>query len=291
MRNQLAAHRSFADFFRFVFPILLLYTVFFLVPICQTVLYSFTDWNGIDVIKTPVGLSNYVKALKDSLFWNSLRFTGEAMVLYTIAANLIGFVLAYLINHRVHGKTALKALLFMPFIFNNVTIGFLWQFLLGRYMTDLYAATGFPLFAISWLSDASIVTYSVVFVKVWQSLGYYMMLYLAGMQMVSGEPLEAAYIDGCSRMKAVTHIIVPLMKPTIITCMFLSITDVLHMFPLLMTLTSGGPGHASESISLYIYNEAFKSQRMGYASAMSVMLAMIVLVLTALQLKLTKGED
>ena len=81
MRNQLAAHRSFADFFRFVFPILLLYTVFFLVPICQTVLYSFTDWNGIDVIKTPVGLSNYVKALKDSLFWNSLRFTGEAMVL------------------------------------------------------------------------------------------------------------------------------------------------------------------------------------------------------------------
>lgn len=291
MKAKLTARRECADFFRFIFPILFLYAVFFLAPILQTVGYSVTDWNGIDVAKTFVGFGNYVKAFGDKLFWNSLTFTGEAMVLYTVIANALGFLLAYLLNRNIRTKTILRALFFLPFIFNNVTVGFLWQFLMGRFMTELYVATGFPLFSISWLSDASIVTYSVVFVKVWQSVGYYMILYLAGLQMVSGEPLEAAVIDGCTQWQAVTRIILPLMLPTIITCIFLAITDVLNMFPLLMTLTSGGPGHASESISLYIYNEAFKSQRMGYASAMSVLLAAIVLALTRLQFRLLREED
>lgn len=290
MKTVRSVRREIVEFFRFVFPIFLLYAVFFLVPIAQTVAYSFTDWNGIAVEKVFVSLQNYAKAFSDKLFWNSLSFTGRAMVLYTAVVNALGFLLAYLLNRKIRSKTALRAIFFLPFIFNNVTVGFLWQFLMGRFMTELYAATGFPLFAISWLSDAGIVTYSVVFVKVWQSVGYYMILYLAGLQMVSGDPLEAAIIDGCTARQAVTRIILPLMLPTIVTCAFLAITDVLNMFPLLMTLTSGGPGHASESISLYIYNEAFKSQRMGYASGMSVMLAAVVLLLTQLQFRLTRED-
>lgn len=290
MKSLRPVHREIAEFFHFIFPIFLLYTVFFLVPIVQTVTYSFTNWNGIAVEKVFLGFDNYLKIFSDKLFWNSLSFTGQAMVLYTIVVNTLGFLLAYLLNRKIRSKTALRALFFMPFIFNNVTVGFLWQFLMGRFMTELYAATGFPLFAVSWLSDAGIVTYSVVFVKVWQSVGYYMILYLAGLQMVSGEPLEAAIIDGCTTRQAITRIILPLLLPTIVTCAFLAITDVLNMFPLLMTLTSGGPGHASESISLYIYNEAFKSQRMGYASAMSVVLAAVVLLLTRLQFRLTRED-
>jgi len=290
LKKSLALRREAVDFSRFVLPALVMYTVFFIVPIFQTIGYSLSDWNGIDVVKRFVGAENYTKAFADDLFWNSLSFTGRAMILYAVCVNIAGFLLAYLLNRNIPSKTALRAVFFLPFIFNNVTVGFLWQFLLGRFMTELYAATGFPLFAVSWLSDADIVTYSVVFVKLWQSVGYYMILYLAGLQMVSGEPLEAAVIDGCSQPQAIVRIILPLMLPTITTCVFLAITDVLNMFPLLMTLTSGGPGHASESISLYIYNEAFKSQRMGYASAMSVLLALIALTLTRLQFRLTREE-
>lgn len=290
MKSRGIARLETLDFFRFVAPVFLLYLVFFIVPLTQTVYYSFTDWNGIDLVKNWVGIQNYQKMLGDNVFWESLKFTGAASLLYMVTANTLGFLLAWLLNRSIKSKTALRALIFLPFIFNNVTVGFVWQFLLGRFMTELYAATGFPLFAVNWLSDTSIVTISVVLVKVWQSMGYYMILYLAGFQMLSTEPLESGLIDGCTTPQLITYILIPMMAPTIATCLFLSITDVLNMFPLLMTLTGGGPGHASENISLYIYNEAFKSQRMGYASAMAVLLAIAVLILTNLQLRLTKEE-
>ena len=207
-----------------------------------------------------------------------------------IIVNSLGYLLALALNRRLKTKVILRAIIFCPFIFNNVTVGFIWQFLLGRLMTDLYPLTGWKIFNIGWLSDESIVLFSVVFVKLWQSVGYFMVIYLAGMQMLPQDPMEAAVIDGCSYAKMIFFIMLPLMKPTIFVCLFLSVTETLNMFPLLMTLTNGGPGHASENISLYIYNEAFKSHRMGYASALAVVLTVIMIVVAALQMRLTKEE-
>ena len=164
------------------------------------------------------------------------------------------------------------------------------QFLLGRFMTDLYPLTGWKVFNIGWLSDNSLVLYSVVFVKLWQSIGYFMVIYLAGLQLLPQDPLEAAVIDGCTGIKMIRYITIPLMKPTAFVCIFLAITESLNMFPLIMSLTNGGPGHASENISLYIYNEAFKSHRMGYASALAVILTIIMTIIAGLQMKLTRED-
>ena len=164
------------------------------------------------------------------------------------------------------------------------------QFLLGRFMTDLYPLTGWKVFNIGWLSDNSLVLYSVVFVKLWQSIGYFMVIYLAGLQLLPQDPLEAAVIDGCTGIKMIRYITIPLMKPTAFVCIFLAITESLNMFPLIMSLTNGGPGHASENISLYIYNEAFKSHRMGYASALAVILTIITTIIAGLQMKLTRED-
>ena len=220
-----------------------------------------------------------------------MGFTVKSAVLLIVLANIAGFLFALALNRKIKSRNVLRAIIFCPFIFNNVTVGFIWQFLLGRFMTDLYPLTGWGIFNTGWLSDERLVLYSAAAVKLWQCIGYFMVIYLAGLQLLPQDPVEAAVIDGCSGAKMIRYITLPLMKPTIFVCLFLSVTESLNMFPLLMRLTNGGPGHASENIALYIYNEAFKSHRMGYASALAVVLTIVMAVIAGLQMRLTKEED
>ena len=289
MKNR-KKRREAVDFIRFVFPMLALYTLFFIIPLFQTIGFSFTDYNGINPKREFTGLDNYIAVFQDELFYNSMKFTALSALLLIVAANVLGFLLALALNRKIRSRNILRAVIFCPFVFNNVTVGFIWQFLLGRFMTDLYPMTGWEVFRIGWLSEESLVLYSVVAVKLWQSVGYFMVIYLAGLQLLPQDPVEASVIDGCTGIKQIRYITLPLMKPTIFVCLFLAVTESLNMFPLLMSLTNGGPGHASENISLYIYNEAFKSHRMGYASALAVVLTIAVSIVAALQMRLTKED-
>ena len=290
MKNKKKRVREITDYIKFVFPMLVLYILFFIFPLFQTIGYSFTDYNGINPRKEFTGLTNYVDVFLDKWFYNSMLFTGKSVILMILLANVLGFLLALALNTKIKSRNILRAIVFCPFVFNNVTVGFIWQFLLGRFMTDLYPLTGWKVFNIGWLSDSSLVLYSVVFVKLWQSIGYFMVIYLAGLQLLPQDPLEAAVLDGCTGIKMIRYITIPLMKPTAFVCIFLAITESLNMFPLIMSLTNGGPGHASENISLYIYNEAFKSHRMGYASALAVILTIIMTIIAGLQMKLTRED-
>ncbi len=290
MKSKKKREREITDYIKFVFPMLILYILFFILPLFQTIGYSFTDYNGINPKKEFTGLTNYFDVFQDKWFYNSMAFTGKSVLLMILLANVLGFLLALALNTKIRSRNILRAIVFCPFVFNNVTVGFIWQFLLGRFMTDLYPLTGWKVFNIGWLSDNSLVLYSVVFVKLWQSIGYFMVIYLAGLQLLPQDPLEAAVIDGCTGIKMIRYITIPLMKPTAFVCIFLAITESLNMFPLIMSLTNGGPGHASENISLYIYNEAFKSHRMGYASALAVILTIIMTIIAGLQMKLTRED-
>ena len=290
MKSKKKRVREITDYIKFVFPMLILYILFFILPLFQTIGYSFTDYNGINPKKEFTGLTNYFDVFQDKWFYNSMAFTGKSVLLMILLANVLGFLLALALNTKIRSRNILRAIVFCPFVFNNVTVGFIWQFLLGRFMTDLYPLTGWKVFNIGWLSDNRLVLYSVVFVKLWQSIGYFMVIYLAGLQLLPQDPLEAAVIDGCTGIKMIRYITIPLMKPTAFVCIFLAITESLNMFPLIMSLTNGGPGHASENISLYIYNEAFKSHRMGYASALAVILTIIITIIAGLQMKLTRED-
>ena len=286
MKSKKKRVREITDYIKFVFPMLILYILFFILPLFQTIGYSFTDYNGINPKKEFTGLTNYFDVFQDKWFYNSMAFTGKSVLLMILLANVLGFLLALALNTKIRSRNILRAIVFCPFVFNNVTVGFIWQFLLGRFMTDLYPLTGWKVFNIGWLSDNSLVLYSVVFVKLWQSIGYFMVIYLAGLQLLPQDPLEAALIDGCTGIKMIRYITIPLMKPTAFVCIFLAITESLNMFPLIMSLTNGGPGHASENI----YNEAFKSHRMGYASALAVILTIIMTIIAGLQMKLTRED-
>ena len=165
MKNKKKRVREITDYIKFVFPMLVLYILFFIFPLFQTIGYSFTDYNGINPRKEFTGLTNYVDVFQDKWFYNSMLFTGKSVILMILLANVLGFLLALALNTKIKSRNILRAIVFCPFVFNNVTVGFIWQFLLGRFMTDLYPLTGWKVFNIGWLSDSSLVLYSVVFVK------------------------------------------------------------------------------------------------------------------------------
>ena len=162
---------------------------------------------------------------------------------------------------------------------------------LGTLNVGLYKKTGWSIFEISWLNDKNIVLYTVVIVRIWVSVGYNMIIYIAGIQGIDQAVKEAALMDGAYGAGMFRYITLPLIMPALTSGIFLSIINSLKIFPLLMTLTQGGPGYYSESVSLNIYREAFETYRFGYASAKAILFTVVILVITGIQLVFFKRKE
>ena len=278
MKSKKKRVREITDYIKFVFPMLILYILFFILPLFQTIGYSFTDYNGINPKKEFTGLTNYFDVFQDKWFYNSMAFTGKSVLLMILLANVLGFLLALALNTKIRSRNILRAIVFCPFVFNNVTVGFIWQFLLGRFMTDLYPLTGWKVFNIGWLSDNSLVLYSVVFVKLWQSIGYFMVIYLAGLQNVPQMYLEAAEIDGANSWQRFRHITFPLLLPSIASAVVLNLIGGLKLYDVIVALSGGGPGFTTHSLASYISNQYFKAQNAGYSAAVGIFTFFFIMI-------------
>ena len=279
------------NFVLFSAPFLLMYSLFFLIPMIMGVWYSFTDWNGMSGNYQIVGLSNYIRCFQDARFLQSFIFTFKYTGLYTVTANILALILAVCTSRNNRNNTALRAVFFTPNVLNLATVGFIWQFILGTLNTGLYKMTGWPVFEISWLNNKDIVLYTVTIVRVWVSVGYLMVIYIAGIQGIDSAVREAAIVDGADGFKLFSNITFPLIMPAVTSCIFISLVTSLKIFPLLLTLTNGGPGHYSESVSLNAYREAFENYRFGYASAKAMLFTVVILVITGIQLVVSKRRE
>lgn len=279
------------NFALFCAPFLLLYGIFFLAPTLMGVWYSFTDWNGMNTQYRFVSIENYVRSLQDARFLQSFGFTFRYTALYTVTANVLALGISVCLAKESRRNTALRGVFFTPNVLNLATVGFIWQFILGTLNMGLYKKTHWPVFAVSWLSDKNIVLYTVTMVRVWVSAGYLMMIYIAGIQTIDHSVREAAIVDGAHGFKLFRHITLPLIMPSVTSCVFISLINSLKIFPLLMTLTNGGPGYYSESVSLNIYREAFENYRFGYASAKAVFFTLVILLITGIQLFVLKRKE
>lgn len=279
------------NFILFTLPFLLLYALFFLLPMVMGGWYSFTDWNGMGSSYSFVFLDNFKRCFQDQRFLQSFSFTIRYSAVYTVAVNIISLFLAVCLIQDNRVNRFVRGLFFAPNILNLATIGFMWQFILGTLNTGLYKSTGWKLFEISWLSDKNLVMYTVVLVRIWVSAGYNMIIYIAGIQAIDSAVKEAAVMDGAYGFKLFRYITLPLIMPTLTSGIFLSLINSLKIFPLLMTLTQGGPGYYSESVSLNIYREAFESYRFGYASAKALIFTLVILVITGIQLVFFKKKE
>lgn len=272
----------------FCFPAYSVFAVFIFIPIVWAFVLSFTDYSLLTFGESNfVGFDNYIRLFKDPVFLKSLLNTLYYSVLYVPATLIIGFLFALMLNDDFPGRNFFRLAMFIPVIISMVVASIVWMLILSAHPTSL-ANRFLALFGIppqGWLSDPKLAMISVAVVMVWKTFGYKMLLYLAAMQNIPQELYEAAEIDGATGWKKTMYITIPLLKPTTFFLLVTSVIDSFQIFTPIYIMTGGGPGYATTTIVNYLYQKGFQEFEMGYASAISYILFLILLVLTFIQKK------
>lgn len=277
----------------FCAPALIFYIVFMAYPMICAFFYSLTDWNGIFKEYNMVGLANYVETFTDDpRFIQSLLYTIKYVVVIVIVENALALMLAVIVENLRRTRTLFRAIFFLPNVLSIYIGSLMWSFVFSRVIPQLSEQALFMFLDQPWLSDKNFAFFSIVMVTLWQGVGYVMIIYIAALQGVPGDLLEAAEIDGASPFQKFRSVTLPMLMPAVTICLFLTLNSSFKIFDVVYSLTDGGPGYSSEVISLNIYREGFLGNlRFGYATAKSMILFLIILVLTLIQTTITKRKE
>ena len=279
-------------FFSFVLPALLLYVIIFIIPMLGSVIYSFTNWDGIASTFHFVGFKNYIKAFTDDQrFIQVLGNTMKFAVINVALVNVVALGFAMLLDMRLRYRNIYRSIIFMPNAISLIIVAFLWQFMYTKIYPEFVKSIGLDVLDISWFASGRTAIVAIAVALLWQCVGYYMVVYITGLQTIDSSLMESADIDGASGWKKIRYITLPLIMPSIVVCVFLTIASSFKQFELFFQMTNGGPGSSTEVVSLNIYNEAFIKSNVGYGSAKAVILFVIVLIFTSFQLKVFKSKE
>lgn len=276
----------------FVGPAFLFFSLIVLVPFLMSMYYSFTEWNGVTSNVKWIGLDNFKQILmtdKDfhKAFWFTTRFT----VTNVLLANLLGFGLALLLSQALKTRNVLRTVFFLPNVIGGLLLGFIWQFIFIKGFSTIGELTQIAFFQLPWLGDAPTAFWGLIIVSVWQTAGYLMVIYIAGLANVPKELTEAATIDGATRWQALRHITIPMIMPSVTVCLFLTISWAFKMYDLNVSLTQGGPFNSTQSVALNIYEEAFRNNRYGLGTAKAFIFFIVVALITLIQVSVTKKKE
>ncbi|WP_419872824.1 carbohydrate ABC transporter permease [Candidatus Pristimantibacillus sp. PTI5] len=276
----------------FVFPALLFYAVFTIAPTIGGVLYSLTNWNGLDPTYDWVGFSNYTEALKDAYFMKSIWFTLKYVIYMVVLQNVIALLLAVFVESRRQSKVWFRTIFFMPNMLSLIIGGFMWVFIFTKVLPSFVESTGIRFLDQSWIGDPAYSFYSIIILSLWGGVGYQMVIYIAALQGVPVQLKEAAAIDGASGVQIFRHVTFPMIYPALTIGIFLALSTSFKVFDAVFALTGGGPGRSTQVIAINIVEEAFRfNQRFGYASAKAIILFLIVLLITLIQLLIMKRRE
>lgn len=276
----------------FTVPSLILVTLVFYIPFVMSLFYSLTEWNGISKAPKFIGLDNFKKLFSGSSeFLKSLVFTGKYTIVFMIFVNILALAIAVALVQKIKAANVMRSMFFIPYIMSMTIVGFIWKFIFSQGFAALYEKTSFEFLNLSWLGDSDLAFYAVAFVGIWQALGFYVVLYIAGLQAVPTDVLEAAEVDGATSWKKFFKVTLPLLGPSVTTCIFMSLTNAVKVFDIILALTKGGPGGSTYSVTLDIYREAFQNNNYGLGSAKSLVFFVIILVITQLVLKAMRSRE
>ena len=276
----------------FMAPSLVIFAVFVFYPIVCAIVYSFFDWQIGATSQRRLGLGNYTRLLHDPQFWNSLRVTLVFTVVSVVALLLLGFVTALLLLRNTLAHRLVRSVLLFPTIVSFVTIGMVWKFLLDPsigLVGGLTRAVG--LGPVAWLQDVNLALPTVIFVAIWRSTGFTVVLFIAGLQNVPPELYEAARLDGANRRQLVRHITLPSIRPTMLFATTILTIQSLQVFDLVFVMTGGGPLFRTDSLVNLLYRYGFVNFQTGYASAVSQVLFLIIIVVSLVQLRIFRFND
>lgn len=280
--------------FTFVIPALCFYILFFWVPFLSGIFYSFTDWNGVTA--NFIGFQNYIRLFQDpqiiSSFGNSVFYT----VAITVFQNILGLLLALLVKKNCFKNSVTRTLLFMPYIFSSLAIGYIFRFIFEPNMGALNSFLELlHLEALKqpWLSEPFLARCVIVFVTVWQCCGYTMIINVAGLQGIPVEYYEAANLDGANRWQQFKTITFPLLASATTVNIVLCLIGNLQIYNQIFAITGGGPGYETESVAMTVYRLGFGTggSRWGYGAAMSVVMFAIIMILTVIVTSILRKRE
>ncbi|MET8807860.1 sugar ABC transporter permease [Streptomyces sp. NPDC004546] len=283
-------HREWLAAGLFLAPDVLGLLVFVAIPMVLSIALSFFQVSGFGSYKW-IGLGNYERMMHDPLFWESMKITGEYVVILVPVLFCVSLGLGLLVKQKLPGVGVYRTALFLPYVISLVVVGVLWKFLLDEQtgaVNRAMRAAGFD--GESWLGSPSLALGCVIAVMVWVMMGYYMIIFLAGLQEIPKEFYEAAKLDGAGPWTTFRTITWPLLRPTSFFVLLMStVAAITGGLDLIFVLTNGGPANGTSLAIFYIYQQAFGFGEFGYASAMGSFLVLIMVVISAVIFKLTRG--
>ena len=269
----------------FVLPTFCAFIIGFVVPFGEGLYLSFCKFTTIKKV-TWVGIGNYVKVLQDAQFWDSLTFTASFTVVSTILINVLAFAIALALTKGLIGTNVFRTVYFMPNLIGGIVLGYIWNILINCVLS----LAGEPLLALNKTAGY----WGMIILMCWQQIGYMMIIYIAGLQSIPNEFLEAARIDGANARQTLFQVKIPNVMPSITICMFLTLTNSFKLFDQNLALTGGDPNHATEMLALNIYNNFYARSGAawkGIGQAKAVVFCIMVIAISMIQLKATRSKE
>jgi raffinose/stachyose/melibiose transport system permease protein len=276
-------------------PALIVYGVFALYPMLEVVGLSFMKWNGLTPSKEFVGFDNYVQVFaNDPVFWGALRNTILWTILSVAFPPLVGFGLALGLNQNIPARGPLRALFYMPVIIAPIAVATMWRWMYDPFFGLFNAALtglGMQEFIQDWLGDRNVALYAIFVAYVWQTAGFSLVLFLAGLQSVSPTLLEASRIDGANRFDIFRYVTLPALRPSITVVLILSIINSLKAFDIVYGMTQGGPAQSTQMLAMWAFTQAMQLGDFGRGAAVSVVLLAITLAIVIPYLRRTLARE
>ncbi|WP_050613408.1 carbohydrate ABC transporter permease [Bacillus testis] len=277
------------SYWLFLAPVLIALTLVVLIPLMYGIYYSFTDWNGIEVGQF-IGFKNYIDILEDKEFLASLKFTVLFSIVSIILINAIGLGLALLVTSKIKTSKLLRTIFFMPNLIGGLILGFIWQFIFIKVFSGIGDLIGMEQLQ-GWLSTTKTGFWGLAILMSWQMAGYIMVIYIAHLEGLPKELLEAAEIDGANRFQRFRYIMFPLVAPAFTVSMFLTLSNSFKLYDQNLSLTGGGPFDSTQMVAMEIFKTAFGESQMAYASAKAVVFFIFVAIISLVQVYFNKKRE
>lgn len=277
--------------FWFLLPIIIIFIVLTVIPLTQSIFYSFTDYNGYDSSFNFIGLQKYQQVFSDASLLEALGFTLMYSLLVTLIVTCLAIPLAVMLNQALLGRSFLRSLFFFLGVPAQAVIGLIWQYIFSPLdsgvANQVLRAMGLP--SVQWLAQDNWARFCVIFVAVWMQVGWHATLYIAWLQAIPADLYEQARVDGANHFQRFIHITLPQLIPGIVVSTFLLMTTALKIYDLPYTLTSGGPGHATNTITQAIIMRGMGQSDVGLASALSTLFTIACVIVIAIQMKVSSA--
>jgi raffinose/stachyose/melibiose transport system permease protein len=272
----------------FTGPTIAAFAAVIIIPFLYGIYLTFFQWDGISASQPFVGLRNYAATFADKEYWSAMWLTVKYVVLTVILVNAAAFALAYLVTSGLRGQNFFRTAFFTPNLIGGLVLGFIWQFVFNNVFLMAGDKLGIPLLQTAWLGDDTLAFWALILVSVWQYAGYMMVIFVAGLMNVPPDIIEASTIDGAGGWLRLRTMILPMMVPSFIVTIFLTLQRSFMVYDLNFSLTQGGPFGSTTMASMYVYNKAFRSYDYGMGQTEAFLLFFMVAAVTILQVYFSK---